>query len=299
MTRVPSGARSSPFLLSATVHHHLHKSEEDYPQTAALLLRSFYVDDLVISVDTTADAEILYEETCQIFCNAGMKVKKWVTNDDTLLRRMFQDSNASIESVTGQTKKVLGVIWDLQQDQLQCSLAAVSSSLENEVTKRQVLQTVSKIYDPLDLISPFSITGKILFQGIWLAGLAWDDPLPEDLKVTWDRWSAEVQELTELAVPRFINGPSSSAATMVHLFAGASPVAYGALAYIETTSEDGGSCAEFLLSKSRVAPIKRQTLPRLELMAALLAARLYRFVCDALEMQLDYVCWTDSSIVLH
>ncbi|XP_064481585.1 uncharacterized protein LOC135394661 [Ornithodoros turicata] len=74
MTRVPSGTRSSPFLLPATFHHHLQKSEEDHPQTAALLLRSFYVDDLVISVDTTADIEMLYEETCQIFSNAGMKV---------------------------------------------------------------------------------------------------------------------------------------------------------------------------------------------------------------------------------
>ncbi|XP_064481574.1 uncharacterized protein LOC135394654 [Ornithodoros turicata] len=76
MTRVPFGARSSPFLLSATFHHHLQKSEEDHLQIAALLVRSLYVDDLVISVDTTADVEMLYEKTCQIFCNAGMKVKK-------------------------------------------------------------------------------------------------------------------------------------------------------------------------------------------------------------------------------
>ncbi|XP_064472444.1 uncharacterized protein LOC135386595 [Ornithodoros turicata] len=152
MTPVSFGARSSPFLLSATIQHHLQQAEEDYLQTATLLEQSFYVDDLVVSVSTSENARTLHEETLSIFEAAGMKIKKWVTNDKALLREIFErglQGTSTTKTTQNQTKKVLGVIWDLQHDQLRRPVASVLDSMtEKGSVKRQVLQTISKIYAP-------------------------------------------------------------------------------------------------------------------------------------------------------
>ncbi|XP_064470382.1 uncharacterized protein LOC135385136 [Ornithodoros turicata] len=301
MTRVPFGARSSPFLLSATIQQHLQQVEKDYLQTATLLEQSFYVDDLVVSVSTSGNARTLHEETLSIFEAAGMKIKKWVTNDEALLREMFKKGNSTTETTQNQTKKALGVIWDLQHDQLRCSVASVLDSMtEKESVKRHVLQTISRIYDPFGLLGPFTISGKIMLQKIWEAGLQWNDQLPSDIDAEWREWCKGVVELQHISVPREIASNSFvDRLRKLHIFADASPRAYGAVVYLEHLSDDGSRGMAFLLSKSRVSPLKRQTLPRLELTAALLAARLYRFVSTALQTEFDYVCWTDSLITLH
>ncbi|XP_064481411.1 uncharacterized protein LOC135394547 [Ornithodoros turicata] len=299
MTRVPFGARSSPFLLSATIRHHLRQSEGDYPEAAALLQDHFYVDDLVVSVETSSDAEILYQDTLRIFEAAGMNVKKWVTNDGCLLRQMFNDGSTTVETTQDHTKKVLGLVWDVHNDKLRCPLAAILDFVANETNdKRHILQSVSRMYDPFGLLAPFTITGKILLQRIWEAELDWDDPLPEDIQSVWKEWCVGVSELEQLSLPRFLGYSCTATPRKMHVFADASPYAYGAVIYVEASSS-GSSSMEFLVSKSRVAPIKRQTLPRLELMAALLAARLYRYVCTALKIVPDGVFWTDSLIALH
>ncbi|XP_064469588.1 uncharacterized protein LOC135384311 [Ornithodoros turicata] len=254
MTRVPVGARSSSFLLSATIRHHLRQSEWDYPETAALLQAHFYVDDLVVSVETSSDAEILYQYTLRMVEAAGMKVKKWVTNDGILLRQMFNDGSTTVETTQDQTKKVLGLVWDVHNDKLRCPLAAILDFVANETNdNRHILQSVSGIYDPFGLLAPFTITGEILLQRIWEAELDWDDLLPEDIKSEWKEWCAGVGELEQLSLPRFLRYSGTATPRKMHVFVDASPFAYGAVIYVEASSSDSSSM-EFLVSKSRVVP---------------------------------------------
>ncbi|XP_064459094.1 uncharacterized protein LOC135369435 [Ornithodoros turicata] len=203
MTRVPFGAKSSPFLLAATIRHHLKSAETSHPQTAPLLSNHFYVDDLVVGVDTVQEALTLYHESQEIFRDAGMKLVKWTTNRSELQGTFEADGTAS-SSATSQ-RKVLGLGWDISTDEIRYSLKSITEFLEsnfNTGTKRYVLQAVARIYDPFGYVTPYVVTAKILLQRIWLAKLNWDDRLPEDLMNTWSTWCrqnrvAEIQGVTD------------------------------------------------------------------------------------------------------
>jgi hypothetical protein len=72
------------------------------------------------------------------------------------------------------------------------------------VTKRLFLSDTSRIFDPLGLLAPVLTTTKVLFQKLWLRGISWDDPLPQDLLEIWMNWRTELPKLQELRLPRCI-----------------------------------------------------------------------------------------------
>ncbi|XP_064464472.1 uncharacterized protein LOC135375756 [Ornithodoros turicata] len=178
MTRVPFGAKSSPFLLAATIRHHLRAAEETYPRTASLLSSHFYVDDLVVGMPSPEEALTVYHESRQIFRDAGMKLVKWTSND-AHLRATF-DADGTGSSTTSPLRKVLGIVWDIETDEIRYPLKSMSEFLEQRSnTKRYVLQAVARIYDPLGDVAPFVLTAKILLQRIWLSKMSWDEELPD------------------------------------------------------------------------------------------------------------------------
>ncbi|KAL9982838.1 hypothetical protein ACROYT_G004947 [Oculina patagonica] len=121
----------------------------------------------------------------------------------------------------------------------------------------------------MELISPATVRAKILFQELWQRGLEWDDPL--------DKSTVEL-----------------------HGFGDASPKAYGAAVYIRVIDKLGQASSQLVMSKSRVAPIKEVSLSRLELLAAVVNARLFKFVVDTLQIKMyRVVCWTDSIVTFH
>ncbi|XP_064479220.1 uncharacterized protein LOC135392440 [Ornithodoros turicata] len=258
MTRVSFGARSSPFLLAATIRHRLRKCEQDYLQTATLLPSSFYVDDLVVRVETSGAAATLYRETLGIFDSAGMKVNKCVTKEETLLVNML-NGNSTTETVQNQTNNLLGLVWDL----LRCCLASVIRFVgKATIMKTSILQSVSRVCDPLDMLGPFTITGKLLLQQIWQAEVDWDDPLPTEIEAVWNELCAGRAHLQGIFLPLHLGNSDTGVRSEIHIFPDASPSVRGAVAYAELTCE-GSPRIEFLVSKSRVATIKHQTLARL------------------------------------
>ncbi|XP_064462067.1 uncharacterized protein LOC135372371 [Ornithodoros turicata] len=301
MTRVPFGARSSPFLLAATLRQHLHSAAGSHPETAPLLASNFYVDDLVVGADTVEHAASLYCEAKAILQEGGMKLVKWSTNDSTLQARFEADRVAPAKSAI--MKKVLGLSWDTDSDEVLYSLKSFFEFLEKRSdTKRYVLQAVSRVYDPLGYIAPYVITAKILLQRLWLAKLSWDEKLPEELLHVWHKWCNEAHTLSRIRIPRrFIATMAfSTAAKTLHVFCDASTQAYGAVIYLVSCNSTGHAEATLVLAKTRVAPTKTTSLPRLELMGAILAARLSSFVTNAVSLREARVLfWTDSEITLH
>ena len=149
------------------------------------------------------------------------------------------------------------------------------------ITKRSLLSLASKMFDPLGLISPFTVRAKIFFQELWLKGLLWDDPLDSEIKAKWLHWKSELLQLKGVTIPRcFGNGITQESKIELHGFGDASPKAYGAAVYIRIADKQGHVSSQLVISKSRVAPIKKVSLPRLELLAAVVNARLLKFVVD-------------------
>ena len=167
------------------------------------------------------------------------------------------------------------------------------------ITKRDVLQFSSQIYDPLGWTTPVTIRAKILLQEIWQDRLPWDEPLPSQYKDKWLSILSDLVQLPNFIIPRvYFRVPSTTPDTYkFFVFCDASIKAYGAVVYLCKHNQ-----ISLVMSKSRVAPIKTLTLPKLELMAAVMATRLAHFVRSSLIHEfspVDIHFWSDSQIVLH
>lgn len=301
MKRVTFGVTTSPFLLTATINKHLSDQPMEFDATSKILRKSFYVDDLVLATDSVDEALKIYNEAVQIMSSAQMNLRKWVSNSDHLRNVFREEQTANISPCP----KILGILWYTDQDELSVNLESIVSYAGQEkiITKRNILKTISRIYDPLGFLGPFIITSKILMQTIWKENLEWDSILPDNLQSEWISWVSDIKSLNEFSLPRCIL-ENSQMPVQLHVFADASPRAYGATAFIRTCENDVYR-SNLFMSKSRVAPIKvngenELSLPRLELTAAVCAARLQNYIISSTRLIIENVyLWTDSKITFQ
>ena len=289
--RVPFGVISSPFLLAATVQHHLETVNNP---VADKLQRDLYVDNVITGTTSSENAVSLYHTAKAAFQSAQMNLRSWNSNDESFLQQVSSgDRDQRV------TLKVLGIYWHRLNDTLAIP-APAASSLRSATTKRAILQCVASIYDPLGLLSPVTISAKMFLQDLWHAKLDWDDPLPQQ---HLDQWTASVDNLAELntiSLPRYIGPPANIDQCTYALlcFCDASGKAYAAAVYLRTTWSTG-STTTLVFCKTRLAPTKKVTIPRLELMATVLGIRCLRFVRAQLHLPLQTqdTLWTDSQCV--
>ncbi|XP_022183202.1 uncharacterized protein LOC111042814 [Myzus persicae] len=159
---------------------------------------------------------------------------------------------------------------------------------------------MSRLFDPLGLVNPVIVKAKIFVQQLWKLKLAWDESLPIEHHTAWENYRKELKDITQINIPRRVT-VSDSIQNELHIFCDASQVAYGACAYLRSVTKKQAATVQLLIAKSRVCPVKATTIPRLELCAALLAAKLMTIICQALKevISLDNVTfWSDSSIVI-
>jgi hypothetical protein len=160
---------------------------------------------------------------------------------------------------------------------------------------------VSSIYDPLGFLSPFTLTGKILLQDVCRAKLDWDDFVGDEIASKWSSWCQQIDCLKNLKVPRcLINFESTMIKSIqLHHFSDASSSGYGQVSYLRIVDCYDQVHIRFLMGKSRVAPLSVVTIPRLELMGAVLSIRIANLLKKELEMQpIVEFFYTDSKVVL-
>jgi hypothetical protein len=165
-----------------------------------------------------------------------------------------------IRDKTFPTIKALGVTWEASNDLLTFQYAA--PSIPDQLTKRVVTSFAAKIFDPLQILCPFTIQAKILLQKAWSRGLTWDEKLPDDLSKSWEQWFKQLTQLRELKLRRCLRQDQSVDSQSVHTFVDASTQAYAAVSYIHNIYHDGTVSVVFIAAKSRVAPLKELTAQR-------------------------------------
>lgn len=191
---------------------------------------------------------------------------------------------------------LVGLGWYNSKDEFHFT-SKINSDFSN-VTKRSILSAVSQIYDPLGLLSPVIIVVKVLLQKLWLHKVGWDDGLSQDIVLYWKKFVESISNLYKLRIPRFVMCDLPNVIEL-HVFTDASQTAYGACAYIRTCNASGDVTVKLLCAKSRVAPVKPVSIPRLELCGALVGAKLVDKIKKSLRVTFDnIVLWTDSTIVL-
>ncbi|XP_072143108.1 uncharacterized protein [Dermacentor andersoni] len=214
MTRVPFGVTCSPFLLAATLSHHLKTVQEKFPRTAKILSDNLYVDDLVTGADSVEEAERIIRESQSILKAAGMNLRKWRSNYPELIASFAETESAQKTLPELGPTKILGVEWRPDTDEFVFEMTALIGFLASrQDTKRFVLQASARIFDPFGFLSAITITAKIMFQSLWERGTAWDERVPSDLQETWDKWCQQLPQLRQ-------NSSEEVVANFRHLFTG-------------------------------------------------------------------------------
>ena len=158
---------------------------------------------------------------------------------------------------------------------------------------------LSSVYDPLGLASPFILRARIVMQDLCRVKSGWDDPVGSKYEAEWLQWTAELEDMVKLKVPRCLQPPQATE-RQLHHFADASEAAYGVASYLRVMDAQRRVSTSLVMAKSHLAPIKPLTIPRLELQAATLATRQDALLRRELDVDLarsQY--WTDSTIVLQ
>jgi hypothetical protein len=274
--RLPFGLNPAPWLLCAAIEYLLDEASQKYPHAVSALRGSIYMDDLCCAVDTPEEAASLRQAAAAIFGSAGMSLKPWTPPEDDRCS----------------TSTVLGLDWAHGPDVITVRL--MPQPIQQPLTRRRLLSAVAATFDPLGLATPWILGGRHLCQLAWQIGGGWDGILPPWIRAEVDKWAEEAIRTPSMTVPRHVGLCHESE---IHLFVDASEVAYSAAIYLRNRLR--GS-AHLLAAKARLAPLKQQlTIPRMELMGALIGARLLKLViaADAGLDRLPVFCWTDSECV--
>ncbi|CAK1593094.1 unnamed protein product [Parnassius mnemosyne] len=292
LNTVTYGTASAPFLATRCLKQLGLQCKNK--AIADIIMHDFYVDDLLTGADDLDDVKAIRQGVAEVLASARMPLRKWRSNDPELLSEI---ANTSLDLNIGSREpdKLLGLGWHSDSDELCFPL---NSLVPDGNTKRDLLSVIAQIFDPLGLLAPYVITMKILIQRLWLDKLSWDEPLSPEIKKRWYGIIKSLPFLNNIRIPRLVICESYRV-LQLHIFTDASECAYGACIYVRSVSDKGEVMVRLLTAKSRVAPIKPTTIPRLELCGALVGARLYEKVVNSLRVKVDQVYfWTDSTIVL-
>ncbi|XP_070068053.1 uncharacterized protein [Drosophila takahashii] len=263
-------------------------------KSAAIIKSSFYVDDLLTGADDLETLRIIKDQVTEILRRGHFPLTKWHSN---YVGFMEDHASKKLSSCGEGLASALGVNWNQHKDTL--FFKFIPRNHATRITKRSILSTASALFDPLGLLSPLVVVAKILLQELWLAGLQWDESVPENIHTAWSKCLESFQTVSILSIPRYCL-QHKMRSLQLHGFCDTSIRAYGCCVYLRSETSTGDVAVQLLTGKSRVAPVKKKSLPKLELCGAHLLGQLYAKLKPLLaDRKFSVYFWTDSQIVLH
>lgn len=298
---VTFGTASAPYLAVKTLMQLAIDEGDDFPIAARMIREDFYVDDLMSGCDTVHEAIEASKQLQDILERGKFHLQKWSSNSPEFLRSIEEvdrSSKANLNIKVDGMIKALGLSWDLGTDEFRYSLNL--QPYTNNVTKREVLSDLQKLFDPLGWIAPAIVQAKIFVQKLWLEGYGWDSLIENKLKTEWIDIRNDLKNVDKLKVQRWLNTITSEKENIsLHGFSDASMHAIAAVVYSRVIYPDGTVKTSIVAARTKVAPVKTISLPRLELCGAVLVSKLLRHVSQAMRLTSEQVhAYTDSSVVL-
>lgn len=296
---VTYGTASASYLATKALQQLAHDEMQRYPLASAVAMSDFYVDDLMTGCDTVHDALQLQDELIKLMAAGGFTLSKWASNSNALLESVSESErevNCPLEIHLDDAIKTLGLVWNPSIDCFQYRVASPKSNVLP--TKRIVLSEVATLFDPLGLLAPLIVSAKIYLQALWAEGVAWDEPLSAALADRWHSYCQALEAIHSINIPRWL-GIHSSRNHQLHGFCDASEAAYAAVVYVRSADSTDNVMVRIVTARTKVSPIQKISVPRLELCGAVLLARLMAHVKSALR-QPNITCyaWCDSTVTL-
>lgn len=299
LLRITYGTVPASFMATQCLVALSEEYKQTYPLASKSIREDFYMDDLMTGHETEEGCISLQQQITTILESAKLPLRKWCSNSKFVREKIGKcsaDPLFSLEIDNEDIVKSLGLIWKPVNDEFKFN---VQPSLgQKGLTKRILLSDLNRVFDPLGFLTPVLIKGKIFLQQLWQIQADWDYVLSEEIQKKWTRYYTDLEELQHVVIPRraiIINSKQFE----VHGFCDASQEAYGACIYIRSLRQDGTWEVQLLCSKSRVAPLKGSTIPRLELNGALCLAHLIKKVSESWKIDCRKCrLWSDSTVVL-
>ena len=255
------------------------------PKAADLIIYSSYVDDLVDSVPSYAEAQQLTKDADQILSKGGFTVKGWSFGG-----RDVPEAGTDIQ-------QVLGVCWIADEDKILFKVSLnfspkrrnvcsgpdltkhdVPDAIPDCLTRRLVLQQVMRIFYPFGFLAPFLVIAKVYLRETWILKLGWDDVLTPDLQSKWTVYFTQLFDIEELRFERCMKPTNAVGNPILIILSDGSETAYGCAAYIRWTLPDGSFWCHLVMAKCRIAPVSRISIPQMELNGAVLSKRCRKVV---------------------
>ena len=267
LTTVTMGDRPAGTIATVALYKTAELSEESYPLESKIIKESSYIDDIVDSVRDFEEAKRVTRNINKILQVGNFQMKEWVISGSP-------KENLSINQ--SENERVLGIFWNPSEDCFYFKTNFKISKkkdivkvdgIENDLnimsdnlTKRIVISQLNGIFDPLGLLTPFTVKGKILMRKLWQLKYDWDTPLCEKLREEWTLFFQDMLEIAKLKFSRCVKPVQAIKNPILVIFSDASEHAFGACAYVRWELQNGTFKSALLTSKTRVSPLKTETI---------------------------------------
>ncbi|XP_065075910.1 uncharacterized protein LOC135699567 [Ochlerotatus camptorhynchus] len=297
---VTYGTASAPFLATRALLQVALDEGHNFPLAAEIVKNCFYVDNALFGFDDIDEAREAQSQLIHLLEAGGFHLHKWASNCPDLVEHIPEVDREELVNIEGigvnEVIKTLGLLWNPCSDEL--IFVAKPFPEIAKPTKRQVLSLVASMFDPLGLAAPVIVVGKMLMKNVWSEKIDWDEELNSELVKNWEYFLKCLSGVKKIRIPRRVVS-SDAIAFEIHVFGDASLEAYGACVYIRSIIPGKSHEMKMLTAKSKIVPKSVLTVPRKELLAAVLLHRLVKKVLETLKLPFrKIVLWSDSQIVL-
>ena len=213
---------------------------------AKILFRDIYVDNLITGVGTIDEAKLLYDVAKSLFETVSMNLREWTSNCKEF-RSLIPHQYQAVQS----NQKVLGVYWNTVDD----TISIPSTDMEVTSTKREILQQISSVFDPLGYFSPMILKAKLFMKKLRADKCNWNEKISNEYLTEWTSISEQLEQISTFRLPRYIGVNESPESIEYHLvcFCDASAIAYATAVYLHQSYRDTFK-ADIIFSKTRLAP---------------------------------------------
>lgn len=304
---VTFGTSSAPYLANRVIKQIATDFKAKYPLIYIFLTEAIYVDDLFGGAESIELALDLQSQLIKAFEERGFHARKWTSSVERVLAAVpaeDRELKLPLHLNADESVKTLGIYWLPQEDCFKFLLNFDPLEFLNAnkpVTKRVISSTVGRLFDPCGIISPVIMLAKLFLRESWLLNLDWDDLVPPEFVQKWTEFARSLLFLPQLRIPRWLGTTSQSDHFEFHCFCDASQNGYAAAIYFRSRDQTGSFQTHLITSKSKPAPTKATTIPRLELLGAELLAELVKKVQKNWRVTANFetYAWCDSEIVLY
>nr|XP_018906843.1 PREDICTED: uncharacterized protein LOC109036879 [Bemisia tabaci] len=300
---VTYGTGSAPFLANRTLKQLVLDENKDFSEAACRVVdEDTYVDDSLSGADSIPEVIELRDELYQLLSRGHFYPRQWASSHPEALAGLpeadiaLPSESVSFDKYAENSLGVLGLKWTPMTD----TFSYNKVEFNFKTTKRTILSDIARIFDPLGWVTPCVLLEKLIIQVLWTLGVGWDDKVPDDIADSWRCISSQFHLLTDLKIPRLIFNPDEKTVMLIG-FSDASQRAYAAAVYVRIPLKTGFDC-NLVVAKSKVGPMKPQSIPRMELSGADLLAKILPTVVSAVKSTKykieKIIALTDSTTVL-